>query len=142
MVELRELIHGIHPQMLTDLGSARRAARTGRPVDDSGDRRTPTCPGDRPSHVEATAYFVVAEALTNVGEAQRCHDGATVTAAGRRDVLTVEVSDDGRGGADPRAAPASPAWPTGWPSSTAGCCCPARSAGRPCYVWSFRASQS
>ncbi len=52
-----------------------------------------------PAPVEATAYFVVSEALTNVAK----HSGATrasVTVSRREDVLSVEVEDDGIGGAD------------------------------------------
>jgi signal transduction histidine kinase len=64
MAELRDLIAGIHPQVLTDLGlpAALRelADRTGLPVTVRSDL------GERPAaHVESTAYFVVAEALTN-----------------------------------------------------------------------------
>ena len=54
----------------------------------------------RPPPVEAAAYFVVAEALTNVVR----HSGATraeVSVARRNGALHVEVSDSGRGGADP-----------------------------------------
>jgi signal transduction histidine kinase len=49
--------------------------------------------------VEATAYFVVAEALTNIAK----HSGAqhaTITARGSGDRLLLRVEDDGRGGAD------------------------------------------
>ncbi|MFC7531983.1 histidine kinase [Actinoplanes sp. GCM10030250] len=99
MGELRELIHGIRPQLLTDLGlgAALRdlAGHTAVPVTVRADlsRRLP-------EHVEATAYFVVAELLANVGK----HSGATraaVTADERDGQLIVEVTDDGRGGADP-----------------------------------------
>jgi signal transduction histidine kinase len=54
-----------------------------------------------PQPVESAAYFVVSEALANVTK----HAGAqsaSVTVAERDGVLTVEVTDDGRGGADPR----------------------------------------
>jgi signal transduction histidine kinase len=53
-----------------------------------------------PGRIENTAYFTVAEALTNVAK----HSGATaasVTARQQGGVLAVEVSDNGRGGADP-----------------------------------------
>jgi signal transduction histidine kinase len=49
--------------------------------------------------VEATAYFVVAEALTNIAK----HSGAqhaTITARGSGGRLVLRVEDDGRGGAD------------------------------------------
>ena len=57
--------------------------------------------GERlPADIEASAYFIVAEALTNVVK----HAGAeraTVVARVDGDVLQVVVSDDGAGGADP-----------------------------------------
>jgi signal transduction histidine kinase len=55
-----------------------------------------------PMPVETTAYFVVAEALTNVGKyAGATHAEVVVRRAGRR--LEVEVRDDGVGGADASA---------------------------------------
>ncbi|MFC7329508.1 sensor histidine kinase [Marinactinospora rubrisoli] len=99
MAELRELIRGIRPQILTDRGLAAAlpelADRTGLPVTVRAD-----LPRRPPEHVEGTAYFVVAEALTNVAK----HSGATgtvVTADLHGDLLVVEVADNGRGGADP-----------------------------------------
>ena len=52
-----------------------------------------------PEHIEATAYYIVSEALTNVAK-HAAADRARVSV--RRDgaVLRCEVSDDGRGGAD------------------------------------------
>jgi signal transduction histidine kinase len=53
-----------------------------------------------PGQVENTAYFAVAEALTNIAK----HSAATsarVTARRHDGVLTIEVSDNGHGGADP-----------------------------------------
>jgi signal transduction histidine kinase len=98
MAELRELINGIHPQVLTDRGLPAAldelVDRCALPV--TLDARLPRRP---PPHVESTAYFVVAEALTNVAK----HAGATlatVTVREHRDVLSVEIRDDGRGGAD------------------------------------------
>jgi signal transduction histidine kinase len=53
-----------------------------------------------PPEIEASAYFIIAEGLTNVGK--HAHAGhATVRAAVEDGVLTVEVRDDGVGGADP-----------------------------------------
>ncbi|MDR7274689.1 sensor histidine kinase [Catenuloplanes atrovinosus] len=99
MAELRDLIAGIHPQVLTDLGlpAALRdlADRTALPVTVRSDL------GERPAaQVESTAYFVVAEALTNAvrhGHARQ----AWVRAFRERGLLIVEVTDDGRGGASP-----------------------------------------
>ena len=53
-------------------------------------------------HLEATAYYICSEALTNVAKhAQATH--ADVSFAREGDVLRFEITDDGRGGADPRA---------------------------------------
>lgn len=100
MVELRELVRGIHPRVLTDRGLpaalGELADRSPMPVTVRAD-----LPGRPPGHVEGTAYFVVAEALTNVVR----HSGAsaaTVTVRQEGGVLAVEVGDDGAGGADPR----------------------------------------
>ncbi|GAA4495310.1 sensor histidine kinase [Actinoallomurus oryzae] len=100
MVELRELVRGIHPRVLTDRGLpaaiGELADRFHLPVTVTAD-----LPARPPRHVEGTAYFVVAEALTNITK----HSGATaasVTVGHDGDVLTVEIHDDGDGGADPR----------------------------------------
>jgi signal transduction histidine kinase len=95
--ELRELARGIHPAVLTErgLGPAIGALATRSPlpvevVDPPADRFPPA--------VEATAYFTVAEALTNVAKyAQATH--AVVRIACQGDELVVEVLDDGVGGA-------------------------------------------
>jgi signal transduction histidine kinase len=106
--EIRNLIRGIHPAVLTDRGlDAAISALAGRsPVPTSVrvdlDERPPEA-------VEITAYFVIAEALANVAK----HSGASEArvsvrrendagSGGQGDVLlVVEVEDDGRGGADP-----------------------------------------
>ena len=96
--ELRELARGIHPAILSDRGLAPAlealAARSPIPVELEG------LPGDRlPPPVEAAAYYVVAESLTNVAkyaDAQAAH----VRVARRNGVAIVEVEDDGVGGAD------------------------------------------
>ena len=98
MAELRELIHGIRPQVLTDLGLP---AAIGELADQSQIPVTVATDlaGRLPGQIEATAYFVVAEALANIAK----HSGASsasVTARTRGGVLIVEVSDNGRGGAD------------------------------------------
>ena len=101
-VELRDIVHGILPVALArgglSAGIDSLVAAATTPVDlDLG----ALPPARLPSDVEVTAYFVVAEALTNIAE----HAKATrvrVTVAGVGDNLVVEVTDDGVGGADPR----------------------------------------
>jgi PAS domain S-box-containing protein len=96
--ELRELARGLHPVLLTDHGLrpalVRLAERTSVSVElDVPDRRFP-------EDVEATAYYVASEALVNVAkhaEATAAH--VVVTADG--DSLRIEITDDGKGGADP-----------------------------------------
>jgi signal transduction histidine kinase len=59
--------------------------------------------GPLPAAVEATAYFVVAEALTNVAK-HACADRAAVLARIEDGTLAVEVRDDGAGGARPEGS--------------------------------------
>jgi signal transduction histidine kinase len=98
--ELRDLAEGIHPAILTDRGLAhaleRLAERAPVPVD--LDVRL----ADRlPEPIEAAAYYVVAEALTNVAKYAQAHR-ARVTVSDGDGALRVEIADDGVGGADPR----------------------------------------
>jgi signal transduction histidine kinase len=97
MGELRTLIRSLYPPILADRGlagalhalSAQSAVPTGVQLDDLG---------EVPAAVQAAAYFVVAEALTNVAK----HSGASVAnvAVSRSaDRMYVTVTDDGRGGA-------------------------------------------
>jgi signal transduction histidine kinase len=104
--ELRELARGIHPAVLVDhgvnLAVTALAERTPLIVDrelDAGDRL--------PAPVESAAYFVVAEALTNVVKYARA-DSARVTIRRDGDELLVRVADDGVGGADPSAGTGLP----------------------------------
>ena len=95
-VELRELAHGILPAVLTRgglrAGVDALASRMPVPVE------VAVSVGRLPSAIEATAYFVVAEALTNVAKHARA--GRAVVAADVDDAtLTVTVRDDGVGGA-------------------------------------------
>ncbi|MFH8473816.1 sensor histidine kinase [Streptomyces sp. NPDC018000] len=97
LTELRELIHGIHPRVLTDYGLeaavADAADRSAIPVETAL-----RVPERLPQAVEAAAYFVVSEALANVAK----HSGASraeVTGGHRDGRLVLEVRDDGRGGA-------------------------------------------
>ncbi|MBB2943970.1 signal transduction histidine kinase [Actinoplanes lutulentus] len=101
LTELRELIRGVHPQVLTGRGLAAAvgevASTAPLPVDLDFD-----LPGRLPPAVEVTAYFVTVEALTNIAK----HSGASRAAVAARLVggrLLLEVRDDGRGGADPSA---------------------------------------
>jgi signal transduction histidine kinase len=94
--ELRELAHGILPAALIrgGLRAGVEALVSRVPLPVSVD-----VPGERlPAGVEATAYFVVSEALTNVVKHAKA-DGARVTARVERGELRVEVRDDGVGGA-------------------------------------------
>ena len=97
--ELRELARGIHPALLSDrgLGAALEAlaSRAPIPVTVTG---VPSAPLRQP--VEAAAYFVTAEALTNVAKYAQANE-ASVELATEDDCLRVSVRDDGVGGADP-----------------------------------------
>ena len=98
--ELRELARGIHPALLSDrgLGAALEALATRAPV--------PVQVSGVPSSdqlcqaVEAAAYFVTAEALTNVAKYAHATE-AFVHLSLVDDCLHLEVRDDGVGGADP-----------------------------------------
>ena len=104
LTELRHVVRGIHPPILTDRGltGAVRAlaASSGLAVtvDDGGlDEGTRA-----PAAVEAAAYFVVAESLTNVAKYSGT-DRAEVRLTRTRRGLAVRVRDEGRGGADESA---------------------------------------
>ena len=98
--ELRELARGLHPQILTirGLSSAVRALAGRAPIPvtvvtvDENERWPPL--------VESAAYFVVSEALTNVLKYAQA-SAATIRVTPRDEVLVVEVTDNGRGGAQP-----------------------------------------
>jgi signal transduction histidine kinase len=98
---LRDLAAGIHPAVLTDRGLVAAletlASRSPVPVELDAELEERL-----PMPVETTAYFVVAEALTNVGKyAEASHAAVAVRLDGER--LEVEVRDDGVGGADASA---------------------------------------
>jgi signal transduction histidine kinase len=99
--DLRELAAGIHPSALTDRGlrAALEALATRSPMPvEIGEAP----PARLPAPVETSAYFVAAEALTNAAKHARCshvHVGVRVDNGS----ATVEVQDDGVGGADPSA---------------------------------------
>ena len=101
LAELRALARGLHPTVLTEEGLAAAVEALGdrSPVPvavfvapEVAERRCAT-------DVEAAAYFVVAEALTNV--AKYAHASRSTVRIGRTEgVLSVEITDDGVGGAD------------------------------------------
>jgi signal transduction histidine kinase len=96
--ELRELARGIHPAILTEEGVGAAieslAERSAVPVTiERGPQRR------FPDAIEATAYFVVAEALSNVAKYASA-SRATVVISEEAGTLHVEVADDGIGGAD------------------------------------------
>jgi signal transduction histidine kinase len=99
--ELRELARGIHPAILTDRGlePALQALIDRAPVDVDLEQ----APAERlPAPVEAAAYFVVAESLTNIAK-YAAAEHASVSVLRRNGHAIVEVRDDGIGGADPQA---------------------------------------
>ncbi|HEY1346454.1 MAG TPA: sensor domain-containing protein [Streptosporangiaceae bacterium] len=97
LTELRNLVRGVHPPVLSDRGLdaalSGLAALSPVPVTVRVD-----LPERPPASVEAIAYFVVAEALTNVAKhAKASRALVTVTRSG--DLVNVAISDDGIGGA-------------------------------------------
>ncbi|MGP2439350.1 sensor histidine kinase [Streptomyces sp. JW3] len=100
LAELRSVARGILPPVLADRGLA--GALSGLAAQCAVPCRTDVEVPERcAASVEATAYFVVAEALTNIAK----HSGArtaTVTARARGGRLRLRIADDGRGGADER----------------------------------------
>ncbi|MFF4471684.1 sensor histidine kinase [Streptomyces sp. NPDC001599] len=98
LAELRQVARGILPPVLADRGLA--GALSGLAADCGVPCRVEADVPERcAASVEATAYFVVAEALTNIAK----HSGAaraSVTARARGGRLRLLVEDDGRGGAD------------------------------------------
>jgi signal transduction histidine kinase len=98
MREIRDLARGIHPAILTDRGldPAISALAGNSPVPVTVDVQLD---GRLPENVESTAYFIVAEALTNVAR----HSQATAAHVGARrdgDQLLLDITDNGVGGAD------------------------------------------
>jgi len=100
LVELRDLALGIHPLILTEAGlgpaleSLADRASVDVSVDVGAERYSPA--------VEGAAYFVVSEALANVAKYAKATK-AMVRVRGLDDHMTIEVNDDGIGGADPRS---------------------------------------
>jgi signal transduction histidine kinase len=98
MAELRELARGLHPAVLTDrgLGPALELLcdRSPFPVEITGVQEA----GRLPDGVEAAIYYVVSESLTNAAKHADA-SSATVALSCADDTVTVEIADDGRGGA-------------------------------------------
>lgn len=98
LAELRTVVRSIYPPLLTDRG-----------LDGAVTALADRCPvpctvdvggsGRRPAAVEAAAYFVVAEMLTNVTKHSDA-DRAWISLDGTADTLLIEIRDNGRGGAD------------------------------------------
>ncbi|GAA1661397.1 hypothetical protein GCM10009830_03190 [Glycomyces endophyticus] len=106
LTDLRDLVRGLHPAVLEDRGLdaalSAVAARSPIPVRLKVDmeRRVPR-------DIEAVAYFVISEALTNTarhsGAAHAAVEVDLVDDAEGRELLRLRVVDDGRGGADPES---------------------------------------
>ena len=98
--EVRDLARGLHPTILTDSGLAAAiealAERTPFPV------AIAVPEGRFPPEIEVAAYYVIAEALTNVARYAGTTE-ARVDASAHDGRLVIRVSDKGRGGADPNA---------------------------------------
>ncbi|MFE6735691.1 sensor histidine kinase [Microbacterium sp. NPDC057650] len=99
MVELRDVVRTIYPPILVDRGleGAVRslATRSAVPV------RVRIEPlGQLPAAVEAAAYFVIAEALANIGKHSGATDAEIVVQRRSSGILAASVSDDGTGGLD------------------------------------------
>ncbi len=96
--ELRELAHGLHPALLTDRGLAPAlsalAARAPFPVELSVELSSRL-----PEAVEAAAYYLASEALANAAK-HADPSAATITVRLRGGVASIEIADDGAGGAD------------------------------------------
>ncbi|MEU2255994.1 sensor domain-containing protein [Nocardia xishanensis] len=99
LAELRDVVRSVYPPVLSDRGLASAvsalAARSPIPCVVDGEPS-----GRRPVAVEAAAYFVIAEAITNATKHSRA-EHLSVTMGGTAALLVVEIRDDGIGGAEP-----------------------------------------
>ncbi|MCL2583950.1 MAG: histidine kinase [Streptosporangiales bacterium] len=100
LAELRDLVRGLHPAVLEDRGldaalsgiTARMPIPVKLTVDDMARRPSPA--------IEAVAYFVVSEGLTNIAKHSRASQAEVIVQrSGNR--LHIIITDDGNGGADP-----------------------------------------
>jgi signal transduction histidine kinase len=104
LVELRELVRGIHPPVLdTGLGEALATLAAGSAIPVTVAVDVPPEPPGRPSPaIETIAYFCAAELLTNAikhSQANKIEITAGLAGTGRGQVLRLRVGDDGVGGA-------------------------------------------
>lgn len=101
LIDLRNVVRGIHPPVLADRGlaGAVQALALDLPLPVEVEA---SLPGRPPAPVESALYFAIAECLANIGK----HSGATNAWAlmrHRDGILQAIVGDDGAGGADPGA---------------------------------------
>jgi signal transduction histidine kinase len=99
IAELRELARGLHPAILTDrgLGPALTSLAERCPVPVNVDNQVAR---RLPGPVEGALYFVAAESLTNIAKHARANE-VTLRLSDDGDSVSLEVRDDGVGGADP-----------------------------------------
>jgi signal transduction histidine kinase len=101
LAELRELARGIHPAILSERGLEAALSslveRAPLPV-----RCRVDVPDRLPPAIEAAAYFVAAEALTNITKYAQATT-ASVQVRDGEECIELEIADDGVGGADPGA---------------------------------------
>ena len=99
--DIRHVLQGIHPPVLADRGLT--GAIQALSIDLALPVTVESSLADRlPAPIESAAYFATTECLANVGKHARAQQ-AWVTLSVTHDVLTVEVGDDGVGGADVNA---------------------------------------
>ncbi len=97
LADLREVVRGVHPRVLTDLRPGRRDPRGRRPHADTRTRRR-LARRAAAGAGRGSAYFVVSEGLANVAKHARARSAA-IHARRAGDSLVLVVTDDGRGGA-------------------------------------------
>ncbi|GAA5097817.1 sensor histidine kinase [Nocardia iowensis] len=97
LAELRDVVRNVYPPVLSDRGlaSAITAVAARNPIPCVLDLSEV---GRRPAAVEAAAYFVITEALTNATKHSRA-EGISLVLGGAPELLTIEIRDDGVGGA-------------------------------------------
>jgi signal transduction histidine kinase len=98
--ELRDLARGLHPVALSERGlhSALESLAAGCEMPVTLDIRA----DELPEQVELAAYFIVSESLTNAGK-HAAASAVRIRVAREGEALVLEISDDGRGGADTAA---------------------------------------